>query len=313
MKYKLPFCILFFFLILTLAYPAAGAIDKENASSMIVANGIKLATINAGDDMVNDGGLTEEGNINIFEAVTKPTDIYNDPDIRKSNEATIPIFKKGALILLLVLALICLYQIIFPTSAAEMSTHLNNGRQTYYQPKDILSYAANIAFWFIAGPGTFLFFIWSCDHILSKIDTSVLSQVVISSENVSSYVVFGACSKLVKYYMAIRNYIITYADISWYIIGFVFAWKKIRWVGVLCMTYTAVQIYSQIVLVLILVVSVNSIYNGNMSWASDMLSLGAMTIILVIYCFFALFFPVIIDKLKPGSIKRAVSYVRYLI
>lgn len=307
---KLP-CMVLFFLILIASASPAYAIDKENATSMIIADGFKFAAVNAGDDMVNDGQLSENGSENVFAATIQTPDYYNDPNIKASTDNSKKIFKFSALVLLFILGIFCVYQEVFPTSAAEMSTHFNNGKQTYYQPKDIFSYGAKVGGWFVFGPAILICMLWSCAGILNKMDTSVLSQLVISSENVSSYLVFGVCAKGIKYYMALRELIITYAIIAWYLIGLVFAWKKTRWVGVLCMGYTAVQIYVQILIVAVLVVTVNRVYDGGISWASDMLALGAMVIGILWLCFTALFFPVVIKFLKPSAITKMVSYVRY--
>lgn len=309
---KIPYTFLLLLLLIATASPVY-AIDKGNATSIIIANGFKVAAVSAGDDLVNDGQLSDNGTEDIFGAAIQTPDYYNDPEISTSVNKSKEIFKNAALILLLLMGIFCAYQEIFPTSAAEFSTHFNNGKQTYYQPKDIFSYGGKVGGWFIAGPAILLFMLWSCAGIINKMDTSILSQLVISSENVSSYLVFGICAKGIKYYMALREFIITYAIISWYLIGLVFAWKKTRWVGILCMSYTAVQIYIQVLIVAVLVVTVNRIYAGGLSWASDMLSLGAMVIGILGMCFFALFFPVIINLIKPSVIKKAVSYVRYAI
>ena len=309
---KIPYTFLFLLFFIATVSPAC-AIDKENATSMIIANGFKVAAISAGDDMINDGQLSANGSENIFAAAIQTSDYYNDPDIKEATHTSKEIFKNTALVLLFLMGIFCVYQEVFPTSAAEMSTHFNNGKQTYYQPKDIFSYGAKSGGWFLAGPAILLFMLWSCAGIINKMDTSILSQLVVSSENVSSYLVFGVCAKGIKYYMALREFIITYAIIAWYLIGLVFAWKKTRWVGVLCMSYTAVQIYIQILIVAVLVVTVNRVYDGGVSWASDMLALGAMVIGILGICFFALFFPVIINFLKPSAIKKAVSYARYVL
>jgi hypothetical protein len=153
---------------------------------------------------------------------------------------------------------------------------------------------------------------WSCTNQIQGTDLSILSQFVVSSENLSSYAMVAFCCKMIKYYFGIREIIISYLDMAWYFIGLIFSFPPTRWVGLLILGYVGVQIYVQLLIISILLFTINRVLNGSFGSLADMLAYGSMTLLLLGICFIALTFPVWLALLAPTKARQIMYYSKGL-
>jgi hypothetical protein len=203
-----------------------------------------------------------------------------------------------------------LLQVIKPDLAASI-TRITNGHATYYTPKDIFFFFVYNALWFLAAPSILLAELTLCNIILGNMDTSVLNQVVVSSDNLVQYFTLAVCAQGMRYYATIRLILIFYSVIIWYLIGVFFAFKRTRWLAAMYILYISVQIFSQVLIVSILTNTTQFVINGSMDWFVNMLVYGGMTIIILGVCIISLTLPIWLELFKPGTMKTIVHYARY--
>jgi hypothetical protein len=305
-KLFLTLIIIFFFSISN----ASATQNKTVDTAVVLAQSLKIGAVGVGDDLLKDSNISEEGNVNVFEGVIKAPDYYNQPDTMQQLNDTIPGFIIIVKVLILLLGMFCLFQAASPTSAANMTKYFNQGRATYIAPLDILKFGVGAGLWFMVGPTLLFAMMWHCSELVQSMDTSVLSEVVLSSSTVSNYLIFALVSKAVNIYFAIRGFILIYATIGWYYIGLITLYPKTRWIGILAIIYTAVQIYIQVIIVAALITSVQSIYHGNMAWWENMTSLCGMVIIVFCCCVISFFSPFIVEFLRPGATNNLINIIK---
>jgi hypothetical protein len=135
-------------------------------------------------------------------------------------------------------------------------------------------------------------------------DISILDQVVISSNNLSSYFTLGAAAKGLKYYMSIRTILMLYSSKAWLYLGLIIAFKKSRWAGIIFLEYIAAQVFVQPILVSILLETVGYVMDGGFgSFLADMVVYGGLTILMFLICFIAFTIPIWIKIFSPSTYK----------
>ncbi|MEN6291036.1 MAG: hypothetical protein ABFD07_03325 [Methanobacterium sp.] len=300
-------------LIFSLSVSDARASDNNTeVLQEVVAGGISKGAENFASEMMEDSQLSSIGNdsnVNIFTPIISPIGLLDDDTIISKMESTIPTFSILAKWLVLIITLFVILQIKSPEHAANISK-IVNGIGTYYYPKDILKTGIKIGLWFLGGPLLFYAMIQHNNWILSGMDTSVLNEFVISSENLPNYFMLGVCSKGLKWYFSIREIILMISLINWYYLGLILSWKKIRWVGVLYFWWIAVQVYIQVIIVEIITETVSYVLNGEMAWYVDMSVYAAMNFLLLIIVFVAFTLPIWIKILSPATMRTLIGYAR---
>jgi hypothetical protein len=215
-------------------------------------------------------------------------------------------------LLLIVITLFILLQIYAPEVAGKIAGTIN-GKETYYTPRDILEYVAYIGFWFLCGP----FLLWAeleiNNYIVSSMMLDVLDQISLSSANVPLYLVMCFCYLCLLYFVAIRVIIIYYGASVWYLLGLVLAVKRIRWIGVLVFLYVSVQIFMQAIIVSVTTFIVKLVISGSLGWISSLLVYGGLTLFLLGLCIIIEIWPILLQILKPGTMKAIIYFARYAI
>lgn len=309
---------LVFFILSVLAVPAMAAEDGNTKMLQGVITGAfdqwaeKQADGLIMDSKIVANNSSGEARVGVFDSVTEPITIVEDGRFEKMSSETLPLFIVLAKILVVVVALLCLVQIMAPGWAAGF-TEFINGRATYYEPKEILKTGRDLCLWFLCGPGLLMGMFWACNVWVSRMDTSVLDQVVISSDNLSSYLTLGAAAKGLKYYMSIRGSILLISSKYWWFLGLILAWKKTRWAGVLFLEYVAVQVFVQPFLVSTLTDTVGYTLEGGFgSFLADIIVYGGLTILMLLICFIAFTSPIWIKIFSPNTWRTLIQTARGL-
>jgi hypothetical protein len=296
------------------------AADDDNIAALkgVVTGAFDDWFMKQADGLVKDSKLvsanntSDEARVGVFDFITAPITILENENFKKAQEDSLPIFIILAKDLVIIVALLALIQLFDPEAAGGI-TEFFHGRATYYEPKDVLRTGRNLALWFLCGPGLLVAMIWLCNNWVGRMDTSVLDQVVISSDNFSNYVVFGAASKGLKFYMSIRTTVLLYIAKHWYYLGIMLAWKKTRWVGVLLLEYMAVQIFTQPVLVSMLTETVGFTLEGGFGlFLVDMVAYGGLVILMFCICFVAFTSPIWIKLFSPNTLRFIIQSAKHL-
>jgi hypothetical protein len=291
------------------------AADDDNTAALkgIITGAFDDWVTKQADGLVKDSKLVssnntgDEARVGVFDFITSPITI--DKNFQKTKEETIPFFIILAKILVIIVALLALVQILDPDAAGGI-TEFFHGRATYYEPKDVFKTGINLALWFLCGPGILIAMFWLCNNWVGRMDTSVLDQVVVSSDNLPNYVIFGLSAKGLKFYMSIRTTILLFASRYWYYLGIMLAWKKTRWVGILILEYVAVQVFVQPVLVSLLTETVGYTLDGGFGFLVDMVVYGGLAILMSLICFIALTCPIWIKLFSPNTLRSVVRIAK---
>ncbi len=299
----------------------AGAAEEDNSK---VLQGVIAGSLNAwlqgiGDDLVTDSPIQQGDNetetddiIGIFDSVKEPIPYASEEYLRGASEESIPLFVVLSKIIILLTALLCIFQAYFPDEAAGVTAFFH-GRATYYDPKEVLVTGRNLALWFVAGPGLLLVLYFTGNKITASIDTSALDQVVISSENLLNYLFFGVTAKGIKIYMAMRSIVFLEVSNYWWVFGLMFAVRNTRWLAILSLEYLAVQVFTQPLIITILTNVVSfTVTDGLIKFGPDMLIYGCCTLILFLICFLSATAPIWIKLFSPSTIRTIVSFAKYL-
>jgi hypothetical protein len=284
--------------------------NKTDAMGQIGADIANVWIKQQSDDMLTDTHIVtanNESELGIFAPVVKPPDYYNDPNIRKESKESLAIVEQLAAFLIILLGIYCVLQIIDPDTAGDISKFFNHGRKTYYEPSDIFKFSLRLGCWFFVGNAILFLMQWSCSEHIKGTDLSILSQFIVSSENLSSYAMVAFCCKMIKYYFGIREIIISYLNMAWYYIGLIFSFPPTRWIGILILGYIGIQIYVQLFIISILIFTINRVLNGSFGSIADMLAYGSMTLLLLAICFIALTFPAWLAVLAPNKTSQIIN------
>jgi hypothetical protein len=278
------------------------ALDIAN-NMLFAGSGIHTGQLNNSENYSGDKAL-------VFGIAAYQIDVFNNPVVQEAIGATIPFFKYMAELLLIVITLFILLQIYAPETAGQITKSIN-GRPTYYEPRDILEYVAYIGFWFLGGP----FLLWAeleiNNYIVSSMMLDVLNQVGLSSDNLPLYFVMCFCYMILLYFVAVRIIIIFYGASVWYLLGLVLAVKRTRWLGVLIFLYVSVQIFMQAIIVSVTTFIVKLVVSGSLGWITATLIYGGLTLFLLGICIIIEFWPILLQILKPATMKSIVYFARF--
>ena len=297
----------------------AGAAGEDSAKALtgVITGALDGWLMKLADGLVKDSPVSAnessgEARVGVFDFITAPITILEDEEYQKAQAETIPIFIVLAKYIVIIVSLLALLQILSPDTAGNI-TEFMHGRATYYEPKDVLKTGKNLVIWFILGPGVLIGMFWLCNNWVGRMDTSILDQVVISSDNLTNYVAFGIASKGLKFYMAIRTTILLMVSKYWYYLGLMLAWKKCRWVGILILEYTAVQVFVQPVLVTMLTETVGYTLEGGFGlFIVDMVVIGGLSSLMFVICFIAFTSPLWIKLFSPNTMKFIIQNAKFL-
>ena len=293
------------------------AADDDNTAALkgIIVGAFDDWVTKQADGLVKDSKLVssnntgDEARVGVFDFIASPITILEDETFQKTQKETIQIFIILAKILVIIVALLALVQILDPDAAGGI-TEFFHGRATYYEPKDVFKTGINLALWFLCGPGILIAMYWLCNNWVGRMDTSVLDQVIVSSDNLPNYIIFGLSAKGLKIYMSIRTAILLFASRYWYYLGIMLAWKKTRWVGILILEYVAVQVFVQPVLVSLLTETVGYTLDGGFGFLVDMVVYGGLAILMFLICFIALTCPIWIKLFSPNTLRSIVGFAK---
>jgi hypothetical protein len=303
------------------SFPAAA--DSMDAGEKMISGGLTQWALDIANNMLFAGTGFHTGEVNnsgnysgeqvlIFGIAAYRLDVFENPIVKDSITVTIPIFKYMAVFILILITLFILLQIYAPGTAAKITGTIN-GRETYYEPRDILEYLAYICFWFLGGP----FLLWAelevNNYIVSSMMLDVLDQMALSSDNVTLYFVMCFCYMVLLFFVAVRTIQIFYAASIWYLLGLVLAVKRTRWMGVLIFLYVSTQIFMQAIIVSITTFVVKLVISGSLGWIASTLVYGGMTLFLLGICLTLMFWPFIIQILKPGTMKTIIYFARFAV
>lgn len=302
-------------LLIFFSAPTKAETDSEILKG-IISGGLNQFLEGIGNGLINDNTVSKidnssAGNNGFFDFMTEPIPYASENFLRDRSSNSMPLIVAVAKLLILITALACIGQLLFPDLSADITAFFNGGRATYYEPKEVLLTGRNLALWFLCGPGLLLGLYFVCNRLMEGIDTSVLSQVVVSSENLTNYLFFGVLARGVKVYMAIRSMIFLEVSNYWYIFGFLFAIKKTRWLAILSLEYLAIQVFIQPVIVVILTNVVAFTLSGSFSnFGPDVLIYGCLNLLLFSLCFLAATAPIWIKIFSPSTIRTIIGYAK---
>lgn len=303
-----PILIMFIFF-LSLIPSQALALDPLDAVKQSVSGGLDDWVTHQADNMISDNS-TDKSDANIFSSSIHPVDVYNTTTIKKAADNSLFIFQFLVYFFLFVTTLFVLLQVVNPDVAASITT-VTNGHATYYTPKDIFLFFIYNAVWFMVAPSILLAKIVLCNIILGNMDTSVLNQVIVSSDNLVQYYILAVCAQGMRYYASIRLILIFYSVVIWYLIGVIFAVKKTRWFAAMYILYISVQIFAQVLIVSILTNVIQIVLAGDMGFLVNTLVYGGMAILILGICIIALTLPIWLTLFRPNTMKMIIHYARY--
>jgi hypothetical protein len=305
----LIFPFVFLFIISICAVPVSAESGNETqVLKNVVSGGLDVWMGNTASKLMEDTPIS--GNISetsVFGPIVAPVNV-SEKTFSEMETEKFTVYTIGKIIILLIVLYVLLQE--FKPSTAAGITKFVNGTATYYYPYDIFSYAIKLGLWFVCGPLIIIGMVLWNNDIISGMDTSVLNQVVVSTDNWPNLLTLGVGTKFLKYYFAIREILIICAIKKWYFLGLILFWKRVRWVGVLILQYMAVQIFSQVFFVVILTTAVAYVVGGGMEWYNDMTVYGGVSIFMLILAFVALTIPVWIRLFSPSTFKWIVDRAR---
>lgn len=311
----------FFLIVILFSLPASA--DSLDAGEKMISGGLTQWALDIAKYMLLAGSGLQPGDLNnsenysgeqvlIFGIAAYQIDVFKNPVVQEAIVATLPIFKQLAELFLILITLFILLQIYNPGAAAKITGAIN-GRETYYEPRDILEYLAYISFWFLGGP----FLLWAelevNNYIVKSMMLDVLDQVSLSSSNLPLYFIMSFCYLLLLYFVAIRIIIIYYGASVWYLLGLVLAVKRTRWLGILIFLYISVQIFMQAIIVSVTTFVVKLAISGSLGWITSTLLYGGLTVFLLGLCLIIEFWPILLQILKPATMKTILFFARYAI
>jgi len=274
------------------------------ANGMLKGSGVQAGELNNSENYSGEQVL-------IFGIAAYQIDVFSNPVVQNAVNETIPVFKYLAVLILILITLFILLQIYAPETAGKI-TGIINGRETYYEPRDIIEYVACVSFWFLCGP----FLLWvelEINNYLTKsIMLDVLNQIGLSSENLILYFVMCFCYLVLIYFVAIRMVIIFYSASMWYLLGLVLAVKRTRWLGVLVFMYISVQIFMQAIIVSVTTFVVKLVTSGSLWFIPQTLMYGSLTLFLLGLCIIIEIWPILLQILKPATMKSILYFARYV-
>lgn len=146
-------------IVVIFSFPAAA--DSMEAGQKMISGGLTQWVLDIANDMLSGSGF-QTGELNnsenysgeqvlVFGIAAYQIDVFQNPVVQEAIGETIPIFKCLVVLLLILITLFILLQIYVPEAAGKI-TGIINGRETYYEPRDIIEYIAYISFWFLGGP-----------------------------------------------------------------------------------------------------------------------------------------------------------------
>jgi hypothetical protein len=97
----------------------------------------------------------------------------------------------------------------------------------------------------------------------------------------------------------------------WYLLGLVLAVKRTRWLGVLIFLYVSVQIFMQAIIVSVTTFIVKLVISGSLGWITATLIYGGLTLFLLGICIIIEFWPILLQILKPATMKSIVYFARF--
>lgn len=309
----------FFFLSFFVTPSLASSGYNENNSVIlqgVISGALTKWVQGVGDDLVSSsqmvGNNTTDDTAGIFDSVLSPIN-YSSGDFSNSKDSTnFEIIIKIAKIIVSFSALWCLINVNSPSTAAGITQFLY-GRATYYTPSEILKTVKYMGLWFLFGPGLIIFMFITCNKCIESMDSTSLDQAVISSANMSDYLMFGITSKFVNVFMAIRAIIFLQIVRYWWIFGVMFAIRSIRWAGVLIIEYLAILVYVQPVIVAVLNNSVAFMLSGGFgSYWLDMSIYSALSSFIFCICLFAFTSPLWLALLRPSTLKFIISTAKLI-
>jgi hypothetical protein len=305
-------------IVVIFSFPAAA--DSMEAGQKMISGGLTQWVLDIANDMLAGSGF-QTGELNnsenysgeqvlVFGIAAYQIDVFQNPVVQEAIGETIPIFKYLAVLLLISITLFILLQIYAPETAGKI-TGIINGRETYYEPRDIIEYIAYISFWFLGG--TFL--LWAeleiNNFIVKSMMIDVLNQVSLSSDNIPLYFIMCFCYMILLYFVAVRIIIIYYGASVWYLLGLVLAVKRTRWLGVLIFLYVSIQIFMQMIIVSVTTFIVKLVISGSLGWITSTLVYGGLTLFLLGLCLIIEFWPILLQILKPATMKSIVYFARF--
>ena len=305
-------------IVVIFSFPAAA--DSMETGQKMISGGLTQWVLDIANDMLAGSGF-QTGELNnsenysgeqvlVFGIAAYQIDVFQNPVVQEAIGETIPIFKYLAVLLLISITLFILLQIYAPETAGKI-TGIINGRETYYEPRDIIEYIAYISFWFLGGP----FLLWAeleiNNFIVKSMMLDVLNQVSLSSDNIPLYFIMCFCYMILLYFVAVRIIIIYYGASVWYLLGLVLAVKRTRWLGVLIFLYVSVQIFMQMIIVSVTTFIVKLVISGSLGWITSTLVYGGLTLFLLGLCLIIEFWPILLQILKPATMKSIVYFARF--
>jgi hypothetical protein len=310
----------FLLILLLCSFPAAA--DSMEVGQKMISGGLTQWVLDLANKMLDSSGF-QTGELNnsenysaeqvlVFGIAAYQIDVFSNPVVQEAMGTTIPFFKYMAELLLIIITLFILLQIYAPETAGKIAGTIN-GRSTYYEPRDIIEYVFYIGLWFLGGP----FLLWAeleiNNYIVKSMMLDVLDQISLSSANVPLYFIMCFCYMLLLYFVAVRMIIIYYGASVWYLLGLVLAVKRIRWIGVLLFLYVSVQIFMQAIIVSITTFIVKLVISGSLGWISSLLVYGGLTLFLLGLCIIIEIWPILLQILKPSTMKAIIYFARYAI
>lgn len=290
----------------------AAGVNQTEVLQNVFAGAIDEWIAGAATGLIEDSPVTAngdgEGTVNVFAPVIAPVTILENEEYLADMEVNKQIAFQVAYLCLLIIVLYILLQELDTERAYKLSKFIN-GQATYYFPKDIFGYAVKVGFWFTSGSVLLFGMVYHNNDMIAGMDTGVLNQVVVSSDNLSNYLTLGLCTKAIKIYFSIRESILVYAMKHWYYLGVIFFFKKSRWVGVILLEYTAVQIYVQTIIVGVLTDSVRHVLSTNPE-GSDMLHFASTSVLIAAIIFVAVTVPFWIRILSPSTWNYIINTAR---
>jgi len=308
---KLLQFLLFLVVVISLTPIQANASDENQTEvlQVVVSGGIDTWVKGFGEGLVKEAPISENGAVDVFAPIVAPVDLNGSVESQAEMEANKAIALDVARIVLMFISLFVLLQELKPNEARKLAKYVD-GEGSYYYPKDIIKFALIVGAWFAFGALYLDIVSLLNNDIMSDMDTGVLNQVVVSSENLANYLTLGLCTKLLTFFMSIRWDILVYSKEHWFFLGLILAVKKSRWAGILYLKYVTVLIFVQALIVSILTSSVSNVLSSDGHWISDMGHYAGTSILLLIIVFIAFTLPLWIAILSPKTLHFIIGMAR---
>jgi hypothetical protein len=293
--------------------PAGKVMIKEGLEYLIVDNlnkvfigvgGLQLGEVNTTIDK-------DASQVAIFAVAAHTIDPTRDPAMMATVATMRNIYINAILIFGAILALFLIYQAIDPDESAKIIDGFT-GNYTYVAPFDMAKYYITTCGWLLLGPSILYASLSINNYLVQGQMLSVLDQVAFSSDNLILYMVMGVLWLVSIAFFAVRLVMIILDVYIWIFYGLTFAFKKVRWVGVLITAYQIMFVFAQFAIIFVCCLVVSYATSQELAWYSVSFLYLGMFLVVVSMEFLFITWPVLWKLLSPSTFTTIIRLARYV-